>query len=291
MPIRPLLSATIDPLLDSNIFTKIRFPVITSPKLDGIRAIAWNSILQSRNGRPIPSLQAQSMFSHLHGLDGELIIGHPTDINVYNTTQSYVMSVNKPGDMHFWIFDRITDEPFYKRLESLPVGDDWLIPVPHTFINNLEELLEYESSVLSEGYEGIMLRNPIGKYKHGRSTFNEQILMKLKRFSEFEAPVVGLYEQMINTNEAKTDNLGYTERSSNRDKMVPAGTLGKFLVDYNNELLEVSCGCLTHAERKYIWENPRLFLYEYAVIRHFQVGLSGYRPRFPRFVGWRKDGR
>jgi len=241
-------------------------------------------------------MQAQGMFKHLHGLDGELIVGKPTDTNVYNTTQSHVMSYNKPGDIHFHVFDRITTGKFKDRLLSLPSGDDWLHPVGHTFINCLDDLLAFEEKSLTLGYEGIMLRSEDGRYKHGRSTFNDNILFKLKRFTECEVEVIGFVEQMININEAKTNALGYTERSVTRDGMVPANTTGKFIVNYNGEPLEISCGSFNHDERRHIWFNQEKYLGKIIVMRHFAIGLDGYKPRFPRasrwhIAGFREDGR
>lgn len=277
--------------MDPKCFEKLKFPYLASPKLDGIRAIGWNGVLQSRSGKPIPSVQAQNMFKHLHGLDGELIIGRPTDTNVYNATQSHVMSFNKPGNLHFYVFDRISNDPFCVRLASLPKGDDWLHPVTHTCISNLEMLFNYENGCLEAGYEGIMLRGMEGRYKHGRSTFNDHILFKLKRFVEEEVEVIGFVEQMINNNMAKVNSLGYTERSTCKDGMVPANTLGKFIVNYKKLPLEISCGSFNHDERRCIWFHQEQYLGRTLVMRHFAVGLEGYLPRFPRAVGWRKDGR
>lgn len=303
--IRPMLSATIDPLVDPNVFSKLRFPLYGSPKLDGIRAISIGGQLLSRSGKPIPSVQARNMFSHFNGLDGELIYDHPTITNVYNITQSYVMSrfkeAKKDGHpcLRFYVFDRVNDKAFDERLASLPAGDEWLIPVKQTLIHNIEELLKFEAECLNLGYEGIMLKEPYGPYKHGRSTFNEQYLMKLKRFTEFEAPIVGFVEQMFNKNEPVIDALGYTERSTSKDGMFPADTLGKIIVRHNDEDLEISCGCMDHAMRKHVWRFMGDFIGKVVVVRHFDVNLVGYKPRFPRFAKWsepsfvglREDGR
>lgn len=292
-----MLSATIDPLVDPNVFNKLRFPMYASPKLDGIRAISINGKLLSRSGKHIPSIQARNMFSHFNGLDGELIYDNPTIPNVYNITQSYIMSQFKRAEkngkpcLRFYVFDRINSDPFNKRLESLPVGDEWLIPVKQMMVNSIDELLEYENLCLKQNYEGIMLKAPNGPYKHGRSTFNEQYLMKLKRFSEFEAVIIGFVEQMYNNNAPVIDALGYTERSTAKEGMLPADTLGKLIVRYNDEDMEVSCGVMDHAMRKHIWRNMSCFTGKVVVVRHFDVNLVGYKPRFPRFVGFREDGR
>jgi DNA ligase-1 len=255
-------------------------------------------MLFSRSGKLIPSQQARCMFSHFNGLDGELIYDTPTMMNVYNITQSFVMSMRKDALdragqplLRFYVFDRVSDAPFEERLASLPAGDAWLIPVKQTLLHNMEELLKFEADCLALGYEGIMLKAPNGPYKQGRSTLNEQYLMKLKRFSEFEAIIVGFEEQMTNTNIPIVDDLGYIERSTSKAGLVPADTLGKLVVDYFDGHLEISCGAMTHEMRKHIWRHQHIFLGKEVVVRHFAVGLDGYRPRFPRFVGFREDGR
>jgi len=306
MIIKPMLAATIDPKVDPDVFKKLRFPYLASPKLDGIRGVASGKEgLISRSGLPLPSVQAQRLFGHLVGLDGELIVGEPNVMNVYNLTQSHVMSQNKPAmrepnipNLHYYVFDRwmhnstlVIDMPFYKRLELLPKGDSFLIPVQHQLIENYDDLMMFEEICLNHGYEGIMLRNPHGRYKHGRATFNENLLYKLKRFDEFEAVVIDVVEQMTNLNEKVKNMLGYSERSTNAENLVPANTLGKMVVMYDGEPLNIGCGCMNHDERKYYWDNPHLLKGKTIVVRHFQVGIQGYRPRQARFAGFREDGR
>lgn len=295
---RALLAATLDPLNDPFVLNKIRFPVFCSPKLDGIRALSINGRLLSRSGKLIPSKQAQTMFSHFNKLDGELIYDSPTIPNVYNITQSFVMSIAKPALdknnqplLRYYVFDRVTEDPYKVRYDSLPSGDNWLKTLEQTYITHLDDLLAYEEKCLLEGYEGIMIRSIEGPYKHGRATLNDQILMKLKRFSEFEAPIIGFEEQYTNLNTPIIDDLGYTERSTSKEGLVPADTLGAIIVDYQGEPLNISCGCMDHAMRKHVWRNKHVFLNKIAVVRHLDKNLVGYRPRFGRFAGFREDGR
>src|SRR5437899_138139 len=80
------------------------------------------------------------------------------------------------------------------------------------------------------GFEGVMLRKPDGPYKFGRSTVREGYLMKVKRFTQEEAVVVGYEEQETNLNEATKDALGHTKRSSHKAGKRPAGVLGALRV-------------------------------------------------------------
>ena len=159
--------------------------------------------------------------------------------------------------------------------------------VPHTLITNLIDLEAFEQGVLSEGYEGIMGRSLDGPYKYGRATMKQGYLFKLKRFTDVEVVVLNLVEQMTNTNEKTTNELGRSQRSTHKAGMVPANTLGGFTVAMGDLTLDVGCGVLTHDERKAIWDAGQ----EGSIGRTFTMRFFGYgvkdKPRFPRFVGWR----
>lgn len=300
MAFKPLLAATIDPKKDADVFTKLKFPLLGSPKLDGIRAMGIDGRLKSRKLLDLPSAQAQALFGDLTHFDGEIIAGDPTAPDVYNVTQSHVMSKDKTHDqLTYYVFDWAKPEeacrPFSWRMLELAKAVSALNRVdvklvPQVPINNLEELTAFEEEMLALGYEGIMLRDPTGMYKHGRSTFKEQTLMKLKRFEDFEAQVVGLIEQQTNTNTAERDELGHSKRSSAKAGMVGAGTLGKFLVHYDTDegqdVLEIPCGVLTHKQRKAIWEDGGLAIGQWIKVRHFPIGAKN-KPRLPRCVGFR----
>ena len=294
--IRPLLAATIDPMKEPNVFSRIRFPLLVSPKMDGIRALCYNYRVYSRTGLEIPSKQVQELFSQYDGIDGELIVGNPTDVNVYNTTQSSVMSKSKPvANLTLHIIDKIgSPRHFIHRYQEL-IEDISLITknvkiIQQTQVNDIDEFIAAEAMFIEAGYEGIMGRRPDGLYKYGRSTMNEQLLMKYKRFTDEEVVVVGFVEQMKNNNEETVNALGYTQRSQHQEGMIPAGTLGKFIVQWMQFHIEISCGAFTHAQRRFIWEHQNMFLGKILVMRYFGVGQEGYMPRFPRAVAWRNNG-
>ncbi len=294
MSFKPNLAATIDPMKEPDVFSKIMFPVVVSPKLDGIRAVNFSGSLVSRTLKRFPRHRVYELFADTVSLDGELIVGEPTDNDVYNRTQSYVMSGDErpEEDLRFYVFDVIdTDAPFEERMLAIndiaySLGNPRIKVVPQVVVRNLEQLLEIETAFLEQGYEGIMVRSTTGKYKFGRSTMKEQGLMKLKRFSDDEAIVIGFVEQMTNTNEAEEDALGHTKRSSCKSGMVPAGTLGKLIADYNGVELQMSCGTMSHAERKKVWDNQCDYLGKTFKFRHFAYGAKDL-PRLGRFIGWR----
>ena len=68
--------------------------------------------------------------------------------------------------------------------------------------------------------------SPDGPYKCGRSTVREGYLLKLKRFADGEAVILGCCEQMHNANAAQQDAFGRTKRSSHKDNKIGKATLG-----------------------------------------------------------------
>lgn len=292
---KPLLSPNDDPLKSSDFFTRLKFPYLGSPKLDGIRCIVKEGLAFSRSGKILPSQQVQEELTSIDHTDGEIIVGDPTDFGVYNRTQSHVMAFDKPADISLYVFDYthpdVLNNPFYDRLEraSVQVKENRNRQIKflhHQHLADLDELLAYESFCLEEGYEGIMIRSLLGRYKNGRATVKDDIIFKLKRFNDVEGSIVGFVEQMTNQNEATVDDLGYTERSTAKAGMVPAGTLGKFLVDSEWGVLEVGCGVFTHLERSIIWQRREEFLGKLLKYRFFGHGMKD-KPRFPRAVGLR----
>jgi len=294
---RPMLAPSNDPLKYEEYFDELKFPLLVSPKYDGIRAIVKNGQVRSRTFKLIPSLQVQEDFGYLEHFDGELIEGKH-DENVYNRTQSHVMSEDKPGDVSYHIFDYTPDEllefPYHERLKQLKfeirsrfaVTPEDVKLVPQIHCKNLDDLLAVERFYLNAGFEGVIMRDPEGRYKNGRGTWREGLIYKLKRFQDSEAIIVDFIEGQLNKNIQEKDELGYAKRSTAKDGMVPADTLGKFIVDWNGDILEIAPGNFDHEQRKEIWNNREQYFGYLLKFRYFQHGIKD-KPRFPRAVGFR----
>ncbi len=209
---KPMLAAPVDLKI-------LRYPVYASPKLDGIRALIINGVVVGRSLKPIPNKHVQSLFgkSEYEGLDGELIFGPPTAPDVFNKTSSAVMTIEGTLPVKFYTFDYI-GTPLFEYSERLKVvqtvENEHVFPVKHSLCFTEEDLLIIEQRRLDEGYEGLILRSMTGAYKYGRSTAREQGMLKMKRFTDDEAVIIGFEELMHNANEAKINELGHTERSS-----------------------------------------------------------------------------
>jgi DNA ligase 1 len=270
--------------------TKLKFPVLVSPKLDGIRCLMFAGVAYSRNMKPIRNRFIQKELKGLDNLDGELIVGSPKAPDCMNATQSGVMSSDGEPAFTYWTFDSpLADVPFSQRLRQADSTNIRVFQVPHVLIYSVEELLEYEKVMLEEGYEGIMVRDPNAPYKQGRSTPREGWLFKLKRFSDGEGVVVGLEPAKHNTNTLTRDELGRAKRSTHAAGMVEVDMIGTILLETKDwGVLRLSPGIMTHAERANYWKYPSSLIGQVVHWRSFGYGVKD-KPRFPRFYGIRGD--
>lgn len=265
----------------------LTYPVLASPKLDGIRACVVGGKLLSRSLKPIPnaSIRQALEWTGFEGLDGELICGNPTDDDVYRRTNSFVMAQNKFGYFTYYVFDK-WDEPggymdrafkVLSKKDGFPAHMQWH---PNTPIHDREHLDAYEAEQTELGYEGIMLRSYDGAYKFGRSTALEGLLLKVKRFEDSEAELIGIEEEMFNGNEAQTNELGRTKRSTAKAGLVGKGTMGALVMRDIHTGVEFKIGTgFTASQRAAKWPIGSVHVY-----KHFPVGVKD-KPRHPVYKG------
>lgn len=285
---KPLLAETLKDL------SQVQFPCFASAKLDGIRCLVIDGKAVTRAFKPIPNKYVREWIeanvpSHL---DGELMLNSGD----FSDVQSAIMSADGEPDFFYAVFDYGEDLslPFIERLLKLrgitaKIDSPKLRLIDHFLIDDAEHLLSFEAECLKAGHEGIMIRSPSGKYKCGRSTLKEGILLKLKRFTDSEAEIIGFEELLSNQNEAEKDAFGRTKRSASKEGKVPAGTLGKFLVRdvHSGVEFEIGTGCgLTQELRKKIWDSRDSYRGKFLKYKYFSVGVKE-KPRFPVMLGFR----
>lgn len=329
MTFKPLLAATLDgvdlktlpyPLMWSPKLDGWR--TLISPEY---RA----AVTRQMNLLPNEKIRAALSRPELIGMDGELLSGPINDPDVYNSTQRIASKVEGPGlrepvwlykdakgkpkmsfepveggrlisETNYCVFDDFSMKglPFEMRFENLKtrveaLPDDlkaFVKIVPHGIVENDLKLGNIEQIMFEKGYEGVMLRKASGGYKYGRSSKNEMILAKLKRFRDTDAVITGFEELMRNDNEATVDALGHTKRQTLAENMVPGGTLGALQVRYPEfGDAEGRCGSGFDDDlRKTIWANREEWLGKTVVLK-FQASGMGDVPRFPVFKGLRED--
>lgn len=296
------MTEIVKPMLASAAET-IKYPVFASTKLDGIRALAINGVPTSRNGKPIRNQFVQDYFKihpEMNGLDGELIVGSPFAKDLFQVTTSGVMSGDGQPDFKYYVFDVWNDDnkPYDKRLIEIATRSkhaDRVVVVEQRIIGSEAELLAFETEALALGYEGLIVRSIDGRYKHGRSSAKEGLLLKVKRFTDGEAKVVGVKELESNQNEKTKDVFGNSERSSHKDGMVPMDTLGALsCIDEKGRSFDIGTG-FTAEVRKALWIRAKSKCVKdeyvglnglFAKYKHFEIGAKD-APRFPVFLGFR----
>jgi DNA ligase-1 len=279
------------PMLAAPAGELIRLPALLSPKLDGIRCLIIDGVACGRSLKALPNKYVQKLFgrSELNGLDGELIVGSPTAKDVFQQTSSGVMSIEGEPEVMFHVFDDFHESGgFQRRLHTAQrriKKAKCCVAVDHHLIQVADDLNHWEEDYLTLGYEGVMLRHPDGPYKHGRSTAKEGWLLKVKRFEDSEAKILGVTELMHNANEAKRNELGHLERSSHKAGKVGKKMLGALMVKDLKTGVEFDIGTgFTEDQRKLLWAQD---LVGRVVKYKFQPTGVKEKPRFPVFIGFR----
>lgn len=277
---RPMLAAKAD-------LSTLGYPVLVSYKLDGVRALVKNGVLLSRTLKPIPNrnIQASLGRADFEGFDGELIVGSPTDPDVYRNTVSQVMTQDGSFQgVHWLVFDRhdVPGQPYFQRYLRITS-----MRHEHKLVSTEAELLAFEQQALGLGYEGLILRSVHQPYKFGRSTLREGGMLKLKRFQDAEAPVIAFEELYHNANPATLDERGYTKHSHHQEWKVPMDTLGALVLIWEGQLFRVGTG-FSQAERAEIWHNQKSYLNRVAKFKYLSTGMKDL-PRHPVFLGWRSS--
>jgi DNA ligase-1 len=307
-----MLAAKPDPAELDAAIANLKYPVLASPKLDGIRATVQNGKLLSRSLKPIPNLEMQKLWGRkeLEGLDGEIIVGSPFGEGVFDRTRRVVMARAASAESAVYhVFDSYCGvEPFAIRVQNASMVCDqkgymnlagnvsdkerFLHPLEQVLIKNQKALLAYEQKCLQKGYEGICVRDPSGAYKQGRSTLREGGLVAIKRFVDAEAVVLSVYEQQENTNEKAIDALGHSKRSAHKAGKVGKDTLGGFTVTMNvsaSKSITFNIGTgvgLTDAYRKELWAKHKTLPGKIVKFRYQKIGTME-APRLPIWLGFR----
>jgi DNA ligase-1 len=290
MKLKPMLAETLPSMEEA------KFPIWATPKLDGIRCLTADggrhgTLAVSRSLKPIPNAHVRETIEKNlpAGLDGELIIPGAID---FGTVSSAIMCEDGKPNFRYVVFDcySFPHVPYTKRVEGIltdgrVMKHNFVTILKPSEIKTLAELTAYEEFAVGKGYEGVMLRSGNSPYKFGRSTLNEGYLLKLKRFEDSEATVIGYEEFLHNDNVATKNALGRSERSSHKNGLRPGGMLGSLLVEDDGVQFSIGTG-FTEEQRKNLWVLKDALIGRKVKYR-FQPSGAKEKPRFPSFIGFR----
>jgi DNA ligase-1 len=292
--------------------SKLDFPLGVQPKIDGVRGLNMEGKMLGRSGKPHKNVYNTNFFStkEHYGFDGELAANLETHPDLCRITSSAMSTIKGEPFILWWVFDYLVPDTmeldYMDRYLSLKSRVNHLQAnglcrhvrvVPMQIVHNLEELRTAHAAWAAEGYEGTIIRKLTGKHKQGRSTIRESGLLRIKDFVDGEFTISKVVEGEANENEAQTNELGNTFRSSHQENKVANGMVGSFLgivlkdvedpstgkvVLFKGQEITVSAGKMDHTTRKYAFENKEEYVGNIGKFKFFPKGIKD-KPRFPTF--------
>ena len=309
----------------------IKYGLLASTKLDGCRLLVYIGQLVTRSLKPLQNKQLREKFkplckSNVTLMDGEVyaegipfyMISSCFTTQDYNTKKSiqrwqvlcetYEMDITREEvlkKLKFYIFDCVHDEHFNEAFvhrvsfaEDLAKDfPDLIVPVQQVLVNSANEVRTMFKKVLKRGYEGLMLKDPNGKYKFGRGTVKEALIFKVKPYVTIDAQIIGVEQATkVDPNAPKTINeLGRSVTSKKQEDRILIPRAKTFTViykvngEYQVKRHEVDVGIGgTEAERDEIWANQKSYMGRWIEYKGLLVGSKDV-PRHCNMERWRTD--
>jgi DNA ligase 1 len=261
--------------------TKLSYPRIVQPKLDGYRAIHKEGIFISRTGKPFGNSRIARFFEQLKSIndyvfDGEMYahgIGFNKLQTILNTHDGPL-----PYSLKYVVYDCIPLKDWEKQSCNIPYEERLkkarelintyianykkIVDISSDLVHSSKEVVELYKEYLANGYEGAMIKDPNGKYYWKRVTVRNGAMLKLKPFKSVDLKVTGFY-----------DGEGRNE-----------GKAGGFVVDYNGVPVRVGTG-LTDSLRDEVAKNPASYLGKTIEVKYLEEteDKSLRHPVFTRF--------
>ena len=299
---------------DANLATLV-YPVGVQVKIDGVRALNINGTLTGRSLDPFKGFGITEYWSkpEFQYLDGEMTLGADAAsserlCSLTTGALGAFKGVTSMADVYLHCFDWLAEPnlPYFQRYEMLKAYVEKLDHprvhlVPLHIANNREELDALIARFFDEGYEGAIIRNLDAPAKEGRPSKVKQELVRVKGWMDSEMLVTGFTEGQTNTNEAKTNTLGRTERSSAKDGMVPNGMVGsiqgKLIGDCFHPItgeklfadglpITIGTGTMTDAELLDYFKHPEKLVGLPVKFKHLAHGVKSL-PRMGNYISHR----
>lgn len=250
---------------------------LIEPKYDGLRAIAvikgQSVTLLSRNGLEFTSVDhlKEPLLRMARGrdlfFDGELVNGN------FNNSSSAVRRKNQTNtETQYHIFDRLetnewgvaTREQAHRRMllgRDFESNRDEVLQLVPSYRATPEEFMWYYNRFLDQGYEGAMVKDPMGLYRFRK----HKDWIKIKPAEDLDLRVESLVQ-----GEGKY-----------------FGMLGAAIVKYKGKRVSVGSG-FSDEQRQQFWANPNSIKGKIIEVRFHEETPDGSL-RHPRFIKIRED--
>lgn len=258
---------------------KIKFPIFSQPKLDGIRCIIKSDGMWTRTGKPI--ISAPHIFESLRSifekypdliLDGELYADkYANDFNaivslVKKTKPTKQDLIDSAKVIEYHIYDLPSHGGVFSERCAAITGMS--LPkcckrVSTHIVNSEKEVADQYEVYVAQGYEGQMLRLD-APYENKRSKY----LLKHKSFIDEEYTIVGVQEGGGNL----TGMVGALIFESKQGDKFTASVNGGW--DYLKQLWNDYS------------KDPKTLIGKEATIAYFNITPDG-KPRFPKVTAVR----
>jgi DNA ligase-1 len=279
----------------------LKYPLLVSYKLDGIRCIFKDGQMYSRALKQFPNIKLRERFQHIAkytletGLvfDGELLAKSIT----FNELSGITRQLDKelPDDLFFYCFDCVIDNdfdaPFKHRVDWIKRLDmtNYVKILPQTIVKDSIGINLLYANALDWGCDGLILRDPNGRYKFGRGTIKEGLIYKMKPFQTFDAKITGVIQatEVREGAEKKINELGRSVTSKKLADRVLIEKAAAFVVMYEGKELKVTIA-MTDEEKMDVWKNQSKYLGRMIEYKGMLVGAKDL-PRHPVYIRMRDD--
>ena len=259
---------------------------VASVKMDGIRLLVQDAGSRCWSGqiKELPNKHLHKLVEQLPaGVEAEVMAVYQNGFNhpmtgrhyVFKHLQSAVMRESGEPNYVIYLFDNwaMWRAPFEERLQSL---NDIMVrhgldpikfrPLNNTYVKDATHVRDLTYQVIESGYEGLIIKDLDATYKFGRSTFDEQIMLKVKPMQDMEGTVIG-FEQLVN-------KFG-----------VAQPLLGALIVEAKprfSNTFNIGSG-FTQEERRLMWLMRYTLPYQQVTFKYQESGSTDEAPRSPIF--------
>jgi DNA ligase-1 len=281
----------------------LKYPLLASYKLDGIRCIFKDGQMYTRALKQFPNVQLRKRFEHLARLskekdtilDGELLAKSLT----FNELSGLTRQLDKelPEDLNFYCFDAIHNKDFHMGFQTRTTflgtmnnrGCIYMKILPQLLIDSSIGITILYEEALAWGCDGLILRDPNGRYKFGRGTLKEGLIYKIKPFKTFDAKIIGVTQstEVREGAEKKINELGMSVTSKKKADRILINKACAFEVIYKNRLLQVVIA-MTDEEKEEVWKHKEKYIGRWIEYKGMLVGSKDL-PRHPVFIRFRDD--